>query len=74
MQVTTEIPKHLTEQEVSALLGRALPTLRNERSKGCGIPYVKIGRSVRYSAADIAKYLDAHKVRTDKNVAERRVL
>ena len=43
----------LTEQETSGLIKVPPQTLRNHRSKGCGLPYFKLGRSVRYSLADI---------------------
>jgi excisionase family DNA binding protein len=54
----------LTEQEVSDLLRIPLQTLRNHRSLGCGLPYLKLGRSVRYSLADVDEYLSAHKIST----------
>ena len=39
--------KYLTEKEVAEITGISLSTLRNERSLGQGMPYVKLGRSVR---------------------------
>ena len=57
--------KYLNEKEVSNLTGLALPTLRNHRSKGCGLPYVKIGRAVRYSFQDIIEYFEGHKIKTN---------
>jgi hypothetical protein len=57
--------KYLKEVVVSEMTGRALSTLRNERAKGIGIPYIKIGRSVRYDLADVIRYMDAHKIRTE---------
>ena len=56
--------KYLNEKEVSEMTGRSLSTLRNERSLGFGIPYSKIGRSVRYSLTDVVKFMEAHKVNT----------
>lgn len=55
--------KFLKEIEVSELTGIALSTLRNNRSKGRGIPYVKIGRSVRYEEGDVLAELRARKIR-----------
>lgn len=50
--------RYLTEKEVSALTGRAVQTLRNDRFKGQGFPYVKFERSVRYLLADVLEYMD----------------
>lgn len=54
--------KYMNEKEASNLTGLALPTLRNHRSKGCGLPYIKIGRAVRYSFRDIIEYFEGHKI------------
>ena len=59
-------PKYITEIEVSEITGRALSTLRNERSKGEGITYIKVGRSVRYDLQDVIEFMEAHKIITEK--------
>ena len=56
--------KYLNEVQVAEITGRALSTLRNERFCRRGIPYVKIGRSVRYSLEDVIRYMDSHKIET----------
>ena len=56
-----------TEKEVSDLLRIPLQTLRNNRSAGRILPYIKIGRSVRYSEKDIADYLDGHRITTENS-------
>jgi predicted DNA-binding transcriptional regulator AlpA len=61
MEITKE---YLNEKEVSQMTGRALSTLRNERSLGKGLPYVKFGRSVRYPRADLVSFLEARKIHT----------
>ena len=38
-------------------------TLRNNRSKGVGFPYVKIGRSVRYDLAEVRAYIEKHRIK-----------
>ena len=58
--------QYITEQQVSEITGMALSTLRNNRSKGQGIPYTKIGRSVRYDLDDVIKFMEAHKIQTEK--------
>jgi len=57
--------RYLTEKEVWALTGRGLQTLRNDRSKGRGFPYIKIGRSVRYRLSDILAAMDSRRVETE---------
>jgi Helix-turn-helix domain len=52
------------ERETARLLKRKLQTLRNDRSMKRGLPYIKVGRSVRYSVEDIENYLQAHRVNT----------
>jgi hypothetical protein len=54
--------EYLTEKEVADLIKRALPTLRNERHLGRGIPYIKCGRSVRYALSDVQAYIAAHRI------------
>ena len=58
----TDPPRYLTEKEVAAMTGLSLSTLRNSRFLGRGIPYVKIGRSVRYSLDDVVDYMESRKV------------
>jgi hypothetical protein len=50
------------EQTVSEVTGLKLPTLRNHRHLGKGIPYVKFGRSVRYDPDDVFRYMERRKV------------
>ncbi len=59
--------QYLTEKEVAQLTRRALQTLRNERAAGKGIPYIKVGRSVRYSLADVIRHMEERKVKTTEN-------
>ncbi|OPY68295.1 MAG: Helix-turn-helix domain protein [Syntrophorhabdus sp. PtaU1.Bin050] len=55
----------LNEKEVSQLTRFALSTLRNDRSQGRGIPYVKIGKAVRYSLNDVNAFMESHKIETE---------
>ena len=63
-----ETIQYLTEVTVAEITGRALSTLRNDRSIGRGIPYIKIGRSVRYDINDVVRFMEAHKIRTEDSV------
>ena len=55
----------IKEKMVSELTGMSLATLRNHRWIGKGIPYIKIGRSVRYFESDVQNFLDQLKVQTN---------
>lgn len=57
-------PKYLNEVKVSEITGLALSTLRNQRFLGKGIPYCKLGRSVRYSLEDVIRFVEERKVNT----------
>ena len=57
--------KYVNERKVAELTDRALPTLRNDRSKGVGIPYCKVGKSVRYRLSDVIGFMEKHKVKTE---------
>ena len=57
--------RFLTEKEVKQLTNRALSTLRNDRFLNRGIPYVKIGRSVRYEMDDVLKFMRSRKIQTE---------
>lgn len=52
----------LTESEVAKLLSISVQTLRDQRrnrSPGM-LPFVQIGRSVRYELAEVQAYVKAH--------------
>jgi hypothetical protein len=58
-------PSYIDEQEVAKITGRALSTLRNERFNRRGIPYYKVGRSVRYKLEDVIGFMEAHRIFTE---------
>jgi predicted DNA-binding transcriptional regulator AlpA len=53
---TPAIDPLLSDREVSALIGRARPTLQKDRLRGDGIPFVRIGRLVRYRRSDVERW------------------
>ena len=53
---------YLTEKEVAAITGLSLSTIQKMRSHCRGIPYVKIGKSVRYVLEDVQAFMEAHRV------------
>ncbi|MFZ5517670.1 MAG: helix-turn-helix transcriptional regulator [Candidatus Zhuqueibacterota bacterium] len=56
--------KYLTEKQVAEITKFALSTLRNYRFLGKGIPYIKIGKSVRYNYTDVIEYMESFRVNT----------
>jgi len=60
------VDKLINEVQVSELISKPLQSLRNERHRGVGLPYYKIGRSVRYSMADVKKYVESCRIETEK--------
>jgi len=53
----------LNEKEAASLISVSVFTLRQHRHKGIGLPYVKYGKSVRYSYADICAYLKSRTIK-----------
>ncbi len=53
---------YITEQKVSEITSLKLPTLRNHRHLSKGIPYIKVGRSVRYDPADVEAFMQKHRI------------
>jgi hypothetical protein len=54
--------KYVNEVKVAELTGMALATLRNHRWMGRGIPYIKFGRSVRYSLQSVESFMQERTV------------
>lgn len=48
----------LSEKEAARILGCSIFKLQKDRRIGSPIPYIKIGRSVRYKLEDIESYID----------------
>lgn len=47
----------LDDRDVAAITGRARSTLQKDRLDGTGIPFVRLGRLVRYRQSDVSAYL-----------------
>jgi len=64
--------KLLTEQEVSQLIRKSVHWLRRSRWAGYGLPYRKLGHSVRYAEADVFAWIEQHvlQVSTSEKGAE----
>lgn len=66
--MVSDTPRYLNEVEVSKMTAIAVSTLRNQRFQGVGIPYIKIGRSVRYSLDDVVRYLNDRRIQTASRI------
>jgi predicted DNA-binding transcriptional regulator AlpA len=54
----------LTQQQVVDWTGMSSAWFEMSRFKGTGIPYVKIGRAVRYRSSDVQNFITEHFVST----------
>jgi predicted DNA-binding transcriptional regulator AlpA len=45
----------LSDREVAKIVGRARSTLQKDRLTGNGIPFVRLGRLIRYRRSDIER-------------------
>ena len=59
-----EMTKAMTECEAADLLGMKVATLRAWRSNKKGPPFLKFGRAVRYSEADLERFMACSRVDT----------
>ena len=58
---STPLEPSLTEEEAARIVGVAVKTMRNWRSKGIGPPWIAVGRKlVRYRPADLRAYQEAN--------------
>ncbi len=49
----------LCEKQVARILGCSIHKLQKDRRIGSPIPYLKIGRSVRYRQIDVDAYIES---------------
>ena len=50
----------LDERQLAELLNVPVRTLQAQRQRGMGIPFLKIGRLVRYETSNVSEYLKSH--------------
>ena len=62
--------KLLSEKEVAPIIGMSTSFLQHDRQRGGGIPFIKIGNSVRYRKSDIDAYLVSNLRRNTSGNAE----
>lgn len=61
----TGLPEVATPRQLSAVIHMTEDALAQDRYRGRGIPYVKVGNRVRYLRSDVLKFLDANRVGGD---------
>ena len=49
----------LSDRDVEEITGRARSTLQKDRVSGSGIPFVRIGRLVRYRQSEVKAYIES---------------
>jgi len=64
--------RKLLPEEVAEITGLSAETLAQWRSQKRGIPYLKIGRAVRYDPADVQAYLEGCRVSVSDPKGRRR--
>lgn len=51
----------LNENEAAALLNCSIHKLQKDRRTGSDLPFLKVGRSVRYDLSDVEAYIESRK-------------
>ncbi|WP_422850844.1 helix-turn-helix domain-containing protein [Bifidobacterium pseudolongum] len=58
MRSGMEVPELMTATQVARILGVSTETLRKWRARRMCLPYVRVGRHIRYRAADVAAFVE----------------
>jgi len=65
MSVET-LRRYRDEKWTAEFTGRKLPTLRNDRSLGRGIPFYRFGKSIRYREDEVIAWCESRRVETSR--------
>lgn len=57
-----ETDRYITPLEAEQITGRKMQTWANERHLRRGVPYYKVGRSVRYKLSDILEFMERNRI------------
>jgi predicted DNA-binding transcriptional regulator AlpA len=52
---------YITEREASKITCMSIAWFQRDRWQGGGIPFVKLGRAVRYKLSDVVTYMESRK-------------
>ncbi len=58
--------EYLNEHQVSEMTGISTAKLRNDRWACKGLPYYKVGKSVRYSYDDVKTFMEGCKIQFEE--------
>ena len=61
--------KLLTSREVAQMLGLSVAWCEYHRWKGDGIPFLKLGRVVRYREVDVLAWIESHPKRRNTTMS-----
>lgn len=71
--VEVDFEQLLSEEQAAQWLNLSVHTLRNDRSrKIVGVPYVQLGRTIRYDPAEIRAWLDERRRHPKRSILPRR--
>jgi predicted DNA-binding transcriptional regulator AlpA len=59
VEVNMESVKLLSDRDLARVIGRSRSSIQKDRLKGGSVPFVRIGRLVRYRLADVEAWLAA---------------
>ena len=54
--------QYLDEKKTANMAGCSVQKLQQDRFNRKGLPYVKLGRMVRYNLQDVVAYMESHKI------------
>lgn len=60
MNAADSLPALMTTAEVAEFIRASKQSLDQDRYLNRGLPYIRIGRKIRYRREDVLKYLDAN--------------
>lgn len=58
-------PTLIDERRLAEMTGRSVRTVQADRLRGRGIPFIRLGRSIRYDLEVVKRYFADHTVATD---------
>lgn len=67
MTIPYKQERFIDEKQASEITGMSEAWFQKMRWSGGGIPYIKVGRSVRYRESDVLSYFEAHRVSQANN-------
>jgi hypothetical protein len=61
-QVPVPAVRYLSERKVAEITGLSVQKLQQDRHYRRGIPYCKIGRTIRYPERDVLTFMEEHRI------------